>query len=63
MRKIPPGSHRRLHRVKQGHPRTSIFAEWRCVPFGAVNLSRQPRILELGAVPTWVNDDINLNQR
>jgi hypothetical protein len=31
---------------------------WGCEPF-----RKAARILELGAVPTWVNDDINLNRR
>ena len=52
-----------LHRVRQGILLGCGYAEnggvylLGCEPF------RQPRILELGAAPTWVIDDINMNQR
>lgn len=59
-----PEPTRRLHQVKQGHPpRMRICGEWQYGTFWAVNLPRQPRILEFGAVPTWATADINLNQR
>ena len=59
MRKVPPGSHRRLHRVNQGHPQTWIFGEWQCVPFGAVNLPPTAAdLLVLDVVSTRVIEDI-----